>query len=253
MRNNMRNKMSLIMLLIVSATYIYSCVQGRTVPEKVIPEESIYESETTTVSAVSKVLPEETVYESEPETAFQISEIETNRYTFKRADHLDALKQSQKLEEQYGSVNEAYICSLFDKEGIFYYTEADCALILGKVWALFGEPDDPDLYDYFFSYIVSVEDRDGNIMYLEIYQASGTPSIGGPVGENFGEFEEAAEELKKLISYMKPVDYEWSGIYEDFDVGITYYVKNGVAGYEDTLSKALEEYYNKIESENLYE
>ncbi|MCM1468286.1 MAG: hypothetical protein NC086_09070 [Alistipes sp.] len=242
----MKIKMSVIMPLIVAATYIYSSFEGKTVPkqtvaEKIIPEQGIYESGTTAVSAVSKALPEKTISVSEQETVFQISEVETNRYTFKRAKPQDLLEQCQRLEEQYGNINEAYICSLINQD---YYTERDQAPILGQIWALFGEPDDPALYGDLYSYAVSAEDREGNIMYLYVYQASGTPSVGGPVGEEFQEYKEAAEELAELILRMKPADYEWGGIYEDFGINIKYYVKYGISGYADDWS-ALEEFFNK--------
>jgi len=163
-------------------------------------------------------------------------------YTFKKANHMDTIYQLERIKEKTDkNPIQSCILRLFD-EAVLGSTppETECALILGRVWALFGRPNDPERYEDFYQYVVSAEDAYGNILYLEIYQYSGLPSIGGPIGEVFEEFENAANELVTLISSTEPIDYEWNGTYEDYDTFMKYSVKDGVPKAEDKFSKIFE-------------
>lgn len=171
-----------------------------------------------------------------------IKEIITE-YTFEKADYMVAINQSEELEKIHGRITQSCICRLFDEEKMDCPSEEYNAMILGKIWALFGNPDAPNMYEDFYSYAVSAKDKDGNILYLDVYQYAGMPSIGGPIGEGFENFEAAAAELKELIYSTEPTDYEWNGTYEDYSVNMKYYVKNGVAGAEDSFQDVMEEYY----------
>ena len=142
------------------------------------------DEETTKVEEVTTKLPDET----------------KAKYTFRRANADMYREQEEQLDVVYGSVDYSCILRLFNEEQVVCPSEVDCARTLGCIWALFGEPDDPAMYEDFYNYLIAAEDKDGNVLYLEIYQYSGMPSIGGPVGEEFYNYEEAARELAMLIS-----------------------------------------------------
>lgn len=165
-------------------------------------------------------------------------------YTFKKTELINERNQSERLIELHGSSVNSCICRIFDEDiNPAGPSEEECALILGKIWALFGKPDDPKMSPSdFYNYAVAAENKDGNILYFSIYQYSGMPSIGGPSGEGFEIFEAAASELKELINSTKPADYEWNGTYENYDVGMKYYVKDGIAGAEDSYVRRMKKY-----------
>ncbi len=106
-------------------------------------------------------------------------------------------------------------------------SEEQCAEYLGRLWALFGAPDDPEEYEDFYGYTIIAE-QDGATQYIHIVQYSGLPTIyGAPEGA------EAAGELAALIRRTPPADYEWTGAYADYDVEMTYRVRGGIASAED--------------------
>lgn len=153
-------------------------------------------------------------------------------YIFEKADPDDYWKQITQMQDgQNGSCG--CIMRLFDEAATVCPSEKYCALMLGKIWALFGEPNDPTVSEDFFNYTVKVTAADGTSCYLELYQYSGCPSVGGPVED--AKSEAAAKALAAKICATEPMDYEWSGTYEDFDVDIKYYVKDGMAGVEENL------------------
>ena len=47
------------------------------------------------------------------------------------------------------------LCRICDEDVLC--TEEECAEYLGRLWALFGEPDDPEGYEDFYSYAVTAE------------------------------------------------------------------------------------------------
>ena len=105
------------------------------------------------------------------------------------------------------------------------------SLFMGQAITLFGQPDfvQPD-YEAMFSTMVSAEDKDGNILYLEVYHGPSGPAIGGNDDE---QSKRAADELASLIENAEPTDYDWEGVYEDFEITIKMGVRNGVPYYED--------------------
>ncbi len=100
---------------------------------------------------------------------------------------------------------------------------------IGQAWALFGEPDYmTNNYEDICSWAVLAEDKHGNRLFLEIYHGPSGPAIGGQDGSDY---EEAAEELARLINRTKPVDYHWECVYEDIGVTLEMGVKDGRAYY----------------------
>lgn len=161
------------------------------------------------------------------------------KYTFEKADMIEAWNAGKK---GVGGC----ICRLFDEERTVCPSERYCAEILGRIWALYGEPNDPECYEDFYEYTVSAIDMEGDRFYLEIYQYSGMPSIGGPVNGPYEiKAKEAANELAELILSTKPTDYEWRGVYVDYDVNMKYYVKNGKAGKKDKFRNPVQKLYTK--------
>lgn len=248
MKEKKRVKFKLVLSVWIFGSLLTGCTSKS---EEGVESQIVYEYATLPETTAAKMADEETDNgKRNDEETTKAEEVETKppketntKYTFHRADADLYREQQEQLESVYGSVNYSCILRLFDEEQVVCPSEVECAGTLGCIWALFGEPDDPTMYEDFYNYMIAAEDKDGNVLYLEIYQYSGMPSIGGPVGEEFGNYEEAARELATLIAKTAPADYEWSGIYEDFDVSMKYYVKNGVAGIEDGYLEAMEEYY----------
>ena len=68
-------------------------------------------------------------------------------------------------------------------------------------------------------------------IYLEVYEGSSGPAIGGL---NNAESLQAAETLKKLIEESEEVaDYQYEGYYLDLDSKITMGIKDGVPYYNE--------------------
>ena len=97
----------------------------------------------------------------------------------------------------------------------------------GRLRALFGEPNyETQNFEDAYSYILFVEPESSEKIYLEVYEGSSGPAIGGL---NNAESLQAAETLKKLIEESEEVvDYQYEGYYLDLDSKITMGIKDGV-------------------------
>lgn len=97
----------------------------------------------------------------------------------------------------------------------------------GRLRALFGEPNyETQNFEDAYSYILFVEPESFEKIYLEVYEGSSGPAIGGL---NNAESLQAAETLKKLIEESEEVaDYQYEGYYLDLDSKITMGIKDGV-------------------------
>lgn len=105
------------------------------------------------------------------------------------------------------------------------------SLFIGQVLTLFGEPDySTSDYENVLSYVVAAEDKNGNVIYLDVYFGPSGPAIGGLDGDDY---DLAAKELDKIIMAAEPTDYEIESFYDDLDIGIKMGVKNGEPYYED--------------------
>ena len=169
-----------------------------------------------------------------------------NKYTFRRAEpgkymeQLEAARSSdKKLPEYYRVIDEKVL------------TNNDHALMLGRIWAVFGEPDDPSMYEDFYNYSIAAENESGKVIYFEVYEYM-MPKVSG-VYEDVDELNEAGDQLCELINNTPPADYEWSGVIEeDFPVDVIYAVKDGIPAYSDSFIrkfKAIEERFGKKYSE----
>lgn len=123
------------------------------------------------------------------------------------------------------------LCSVYDNMSAEYHS-----LFIGQALALFGEADyttwnNEDL----FSKVVSAEDKDGNVVYLEVYYGPSGPAIGGDIAD-----ENAQRAAKALVDYImqaEPKDFEYVSVYEDFDVTVRMGVKDGVPYYDSEMPK----------------
>ena len=102
----------------------------------------------------------------------------------------------------------------------------------GRLRALFGEPNyETQNFEDAYSYILFVESESSEKIYLEVYEGSSGPAIGGL---NNAESLQAAETLKKLIEESEEVaDYQYEGYYQDLDLKISMGIKNGVPYYNE--------------------
>lgn len=102
------------------------------------------------------------------------------------------------------------------------------ALILGKIWSIFGDPifgSGGLCSDFFYFYDIIAQSPEKETIGLSIYEHDIATCIGYPSGA-----EEAARALANLINEAQPADYEYSGkIGENFTM-LTYFVKDGKEG-----------------------
>ncbi len=117
------------------------------------------------------------------------------------------------------------IRSLYDDKSAEYHS-----LFVGQVLSRFGEPDYvTEDNENLFSKAVSAEDKDGNVIYLDVYYGPSGPAIGGDVGEK--ESRKAADALAEYIMAAAPKDFEYISVYEDFGVTVKMGVENGKPYY----------------------
>lgn len=100
---------------------------------------------------------------------------------------------------------------------------------------LFGEPNYETLnFEEAYSYILFVEPDSSEKIYLEVYEGSSGPAIGGL---NNAERLQAAETLKKLIEESEEVaDYQYIDSVNYSDES-TFQIFCGFAIYDPTVSK----------------
>lgn len=123
------------------------------------------------------------------------------------------------------------ILRLFDEENDVCVNGETGAMILGKIWRLFGEPHDGGSSEIFYLYEIKAEAPDKEPVYLLVDQYNDMPTIRYAKGVG----EEAAKALAEEINKASPADFEWSAVYDDYDVRITYSVRNGKAYSKDEM------------------
>lgn len=111
----------------------------------------------------------------------------------------------------------------------------------GRLHALFGEPNyETQNFEDAYSYILFVESESSEKIYLEVYEGSSGPAIGGL---NNAESLQAAETLKKLIEESEEVaDYQYEGYYLDLDSKITMGIKDGVPYYNEEFCEEIPDF-----------
>ena len=93
----------------------------------------------------------------------------------------------------------------------------------GRLRALFGEPNyETQNFEDAYSYILFVESESSEKIYLEVYEGSSGPAIGGL---NNAESLQAAETLKKLIEESEEVaDYDMV----EYGIGTCFFSDSGI-------------------------
>lgn len=125
------------------------------------------------------------------------------------------------------------LCSVYDGMSAEYHS-----LFIGQALALFGEADRVTMSNEdLFSKVVCAEDKDGNVVYLEVYYGPSGPAIGGDDADE--QAQKAAKELVDYIMQAEPEDFEYVSVYEDFDVTVRMGVKDGKPYYESEIPEGL--------------
>ena len=122
--------------------------------------------------------------------------------------------------------------SIPESNGKLLNLDLESVIAYGRLRALFGEPNyETQNSEDAYSYILFVEPESSEKIYLEVYEGSSGPAIGGL---NNAESLQAAETLKKLIEESEEVaDYQYEGYYQDLDLKISMGIKNGVPYYNE--------------------
>lgn len=125
------------------------------------------------------------------------------------------------------------IRGLYDDSSAEYHS-----LFIGQALTLFGEADyttenNEDLY----SKAISAENKDGNVVYLEVYYGPSGPAIGGDIYDE--ENKKAADALAEYIMSTEPKDFEYKSVYEDLGVTIRMGVENGKPYYISDIPEDL--------------
>ncbi len=124
------------------------------------------------------------------------------------------------------------LTSIPESSGKLLNLELEPVIAYGRMRALFGEPNyETQNFEDAYSYILFVEPESSEKIYLEVYEGSSGPAIGGL---NNAESLQAAETLKQLIEESEEVaDYQYEGYYLDFDSKINMGIKDGVPYYNE--------------------
>lgn len=124
------------------------------------------------------------------------------------------------------------LTSIPESSGKLLNLDLEPVIAYGRMRALFGEPNyETQNFEDAYSYILFVEPESSKKIYLEVYEGSSGPAIGGL---NNAESQQAAETLKKLIEESDEVaDYQYEGYYLDFDSKISMGIKDGVPYYNE--------------------
>lgn len=125
------------------------------------------------------------------------------------------------------------LCSVYDDMSAEYHS-----LFIGQALALFGEADRVTMSNEdLFSKVVSAEDKDGNVVYLEVYYGPSGPAIGGDDADE--QAQRASEALVDYIMQAQPKDFEYVSVYEDLDVTVRMGVKDGRPYYESEFPEGM--------------
>lgn len=104
-------------------------------------------------------------------------------------------------------------------------SEQGNAVILGKLWALFGEPVNIKGRKRFYTYMVIAEDEDGGEpVFYEIYQYKQKVRLSYVTGR--GDVKAAASELIDLLRKAVPANYTWANECKGSNGETVYSVRN---------------------------
>lgn len=209
----MKKKMSVIMTVCIASIFLFGC-NGVAAGDE----------------AMNDMLDELSTEVNITETIVDDIDTASMEYTFEKCNPEDV------------DTEIANICNVYDVDN-----QDGHSLFLGQVKTLFGEPD----YitkdnENMFSCMVSATDKEGNVIYLDIYYGPSGPAIGGYDDE---ESAKAATELSNLIIQAEPTDYDWEGYYIDIPVKINMGVKNGQPYYNSEILELSDEEYMELINE----
>ena len=133
------------------------------------------------------------------------------------------------------------LTSIPESNGKLLNLDLESVIAYGRLRALFGEPNyETQNSEDAYSYILFVEPESSEKIYLEVYEGSSGPAIGGL---NNAESLQAAETLKKLIEESEEVaDYQYEGYYLDLDSKITMGIKDGVPYYNEEFCEEIPDF-----------
>ena len=133
------------------------------------------------------------------------------------------------------------LTSIPESNGKLLNLDLESVIAYGRLRALFGEPNyEMQNSEDAYSYILFVEPESSEKIYLEVYEGSSGPAIGGL---NNAESLQAAETLKKLIEESEEVaDYQYEGYYLDLDSKITMGIKDGVPYYNEEFCEEIPDF-----------
>lgn len=133
------------------------------------------------------------------------------------------------------------LTSIPENSGNLTNLDLEPVIAYGRLRALFGEPNyETQNFEDAYSYILFVESESSEKIYLEVYEGSSGPAIGGL---NNAESLQAAETLKKLIEESEEVaDYQYEGYYLDLDSKITMGIKDGVPYYNEEFCEEIPDF-----------
>lgn len=121
------------------------------------------------------------------------------------------------------------ICHIIDDFPRDYVEQT--VLVYGRLKGLFGEPFyESQNHEDQYSYYIFATAEDGKEIFLNVYNGSSGPAIGGWQDE---ESAAAAEQLVQIILQTEPVDYDYVGYYLDGPTKIHQGVKDGVPFMEE--------------------
>ena len=134
------------------------------------------------------------------------------------------------------------LTSIPESNGKLLNLDLESVIAYGRLRALFGEPNyETQNSEDAYSYILFVEPESSEKIYLEVYEGSSGPAIGGL---NNAESLQAAETLKKLIEESEEVaDYQYEGYYLDLDSKITMGIKDGVPYYNEEFCEEIPDFH----------
>lgn len=110
--------------------------------------------------------------------------------------------------------------------------ELDPATAYGRLRALFGAPNyETQNFEDAYAYILYIQPQPDQKLYLEVYEGSSGPAIGGP---NTPEGRKAAKDLKALIENSNALaEYQYEGYYADLNLKIQMGIQNGLPYFRE--------------------
>ncbi|MCM1165444.1 MAG: hypothetical protein NC299_03530 [Lachnospiraceae bacterium] len=111
----------------------------------------------------------------------------------------------------------------------------ECALVLGKLYSLFGEPILGADFDSTYVYEIIAETSEKETAYLTIDEHDNRAAVLYSANA-----EDAARALAEAVGAAQPADYEYNWKETEAFRWITYFAKDGKAGHRDRAMTIME-------------